>query len=149
MKKIITTLFAISFCIMAIAQTKKADRLFNNWEYFQAAALYEKEVASNPSPDIYYKLGQCYQKMNKYSDALRCYNKVNEAGPYTDAQFYIKYGQILKNTNLIKQLSGISELESIDITFVTNDPNNSGAIVTTKYYEIVRPNSITVNYNFQ
>lgn len=59
------------------------------------------------------------------------------------------YGQILKNTDLIKQLSGISELESIDITFATNNPNNSGAVVTTQYYEIVRPNSITVNYNFQ
>jgi hypothetical protein len=60
-----------------------------------------------------------------------------------------EYGQTLKNTDLIKQLSGISELNSIDITFTTNDPNNSGSIVTAKYYEIIRPEQITVNYNFQ
>ncbi len=59
------------------------------------------------------------------------------------------YGQTLKNTDLIKQLSGISELESIDITFTTNDPDNSGAVVTSKYYEIIRPDQITVNYNYQ
>lgn len=59
------------------------------------------------------------------------------------------YGQTLKNTDLIKQLSGISELNSIDITFTTNDPDNSGTIITSKYYEIIRPESIVVNYNFQ
>jgi hypothetical protein len=59
------------------------------------------------------------------------------------------YGQTLKSVDLIKQLSGISELKSIDITFTTNNPDNSGTIVTSKYYEIIRPDQIVVNYNFQ
>lgn len=103
MKKIITTLLAISFCIVVMAQTKKADRLFNNWEYFEAATLYEKAAVKNPSQDVYFKLGQCYQKMNKYSDALRCYNVVNDSGPYTNPEFYLKYGQILKNNSRYEQ----------------------------------------------
>lgn len=59
------------------------------------------------------------------------------------------YGRPLRDTDLIKQLSDIREINSMDATFVTNDPNNSGAMVTTKYYEIIRPDQISVNYIFQ
>jgi hypothetical protein len=60
-----------------------------------------------------------------------------------------EYGKALRDTDLIKQLSDIRELNSIDATFVTNDVTNSGNIVTTKYYEIIRPDDIAINYNFQ
>src|SRR6186997_3155431 len=99
MKKIITTLLAIQFCIITMAQPPKADRLFEKWEYFRAAALYEKEAVNNPSTDVYYKLGHCYQKMNSYADAQKWYDKVNEAGPYSNPEFYLNYGLILKNNS--------------------------------------------------
>lgn len=59
------------------------------------------------------------------------------------------YGKTLKHTDLIKQLSDIKEINSMDVTFVTNDADNSGSIVTTKYYEIIRPDQISINYLFQ
>jgi hypothetical protein len=60
-----------------------------------------------------------------------------------------EYGKQLRDTDLIKKLSDIREINSMDATFVTNDPDNSGALVTTKYYEIIRPDQIFINYIFQ
>ncbi len=59
------------------------------------------------------------------------------------------YGKPLKDTELIKQLSDIREINNMDATFITNDPNNSGSIVTAKYFEVIRPDTITINYIFQ
>lgn len=78
--------------------TRRADRLFERWEYHHAAELYEREAKKNPSADVYYKLGQCYQKMNHYKEAQTAYDNVNAYGSYPDPEFYLNYGKIL-NTN--------------------------------------------------
>lgn len=86
------------FFTSAIANTKKADRLFNNWEYFKAAELYKKEAAKNPSADVYYKLGECYRMMNSYKQLEQAADdKVNSYGTYKIPEFYLNYGQVLKN----------------------------------------------------
>jgi hypothetical protein len=59
-----------------------------------------------------------------------------------------EFGQSLKQTDLVKQLSEIREIESFDSTFVTNDPDNGGDLVTTKFYEIIRPDAVNINYIF-
>jgi hypothetical protein len=59
-----------------------------------------------------------------------------------------EYGQSLKETDLVKTLSDIKEIESFDATFVTNDPDNGGDIVTAKFYEIIRPDAVNINYIF-
>ncbi len=64
MKKTYILIIAVLFSTMAIAQTPKADLLFDNWEYLRAAKLYEIEAAKHPSADVYFKLGECYRKMN-------------------------------------------------------------------------------------
>lgn len=97
MKKTYILIIAVLFSTMAIAQTPKADRLFESWEYFRAAKLYEIEAAKNPSPEVYFKLGECYRKMNWYKEAKVAYDKVNETGVYSNPEFYLNYGQILKN----------------------------------------------------
>lgn len=81
---------------MVFGQTKKADRLFEKWEYYEAAKLYEKAVEEDPSSDNYYKLGQCYQKMFRFEDAVAAYDKVNASGTYSRADFYLNYGLMLK-----------------------------------------------------
>lgn len=57
-----------------------------------------------------------------------------------------EFGDILKESNLIKELSEIKEVNNIDINFITNDPENSGNIVTTNFYEIIRPDQINVDF---
>jgi hypothetical protein len=56
------------------------------------------------------------------------------------------YGQTLKETDLIKSLSDIPEIKTIDITFTTNDPSNSGQVVTSNFYEIIRPDTLTISF---
>jgi hypothetical protein len=60
-----------------------------------------------------------------------------------------EYGQSLKDTDLIKSLSDIKEITHLDITFTTDDPENSGSIVTTKFNEIIRGDTISVNFMFE
>lgn len=59
------------------------------------------------------------------------------------------YGKSLKNIDLIKQLSDIKEINSFEINFTTNDPDNSGENVYAKYYEIIRPSNIDVNFTYE
>lgn len=96
MKKILTIAIAVLLSVFASAQTKKADTLFAKWDYFKAAQCYASEAAKNPSQNIYYKLGQCYQKMNRYKEAAAAYDKVNAMGHFANAGFYLNYGLILK-----------------------------------------------------
>lgn len=77
--------------------TKKANRLYDRWEYYRASQLYEREVKNNPDPDVYYKLGMCYVKMHKYRDAQTAFDKVEGYGTYHNPEFYLHYGRILNN----------------------------------------------------
>jgi hypothetical protein len=60
-----------------------------------------------------------------------------------------EYGQNLKNTDIIKVLSDIREITNFEIHFTTDDLNNSGQIVTTKFYEIIRLANLTVNFTYE
>ncbi|HYG50758.1 MAG TPA: OmpA family protein [Flavobacteriales bacterium] len=97
MKRIntITALLLAGSC--AFAQVKKADRLFDQWAYYDAAKCYKKEADKNSTPEINYKLGQCYQKMLKYAEAKDAYDRVAAAGRFDDPMFYYNYGLVLKN----------------------------------------------------
>lgn len=59
-----------------------------------------------------------------------------------------EYGQTLRSADIIRELSDIEAIDSYSITFVTSDPNNSGEIVTSKYYEIIRPDQITISFMY-
>ena len=55
------------------------------------------------------------------------------------------YNQTLKSTDLVKALSNLPQVDSYDVQFTNlNDETNDGSTVTTRYYEIIRPNNITV-----
>ncbi len=58
------------------------------------------------------------------------------------------YGKTLKEADLIKQLSDITEIDTFSVTFTTDDPANSGTIVTTKFFEIIRPDQTTLSFMF-
>lgn len=55
------------------------------------------------------------------------------------------YNQPLKDTDLIKELSDMKEVQSYQITFITED-NESGTLITPKFYEIIRPENITLAF---
>ncbi len=97
MKTFSTIVVAFFICTLAFGQTKKADRLFEKWEYAAAAEKYEAAVKKDPSPENYYRLGQCYQEMFLYREAINAYDKVNAAGAFGQADFYLNYGLMLKS----------------------------------------------------
>jgi len=55
------------------------------------------------------------------------------------------YGQSLQETDIIQAISNVKQIKNIDVTFNTVEVP-SGKIITVKYYEIIRPESITVNF---
>lgn len=57
-----------------------------------------------------------------------------------------EYGKTLKENDLIKQLVEIKEAQSFDITFITEDEDNSGNLVTARFNEIIRPEQINLNF---
>jgi hypothetical protein len=59
-----------------------------------------------------------------------------------------EYGQTLRDTEIVKELSGFKEIQLIDVSFTTNDPENSGNIVTTRFFEIIRPSDIVISFNY-
>lgn len=96
MRVLFLFLLAIQICTVASAGTKKADRYFENWDYYRAAQFYEKEALKNPSMGLYYRLGQCYLKMNDITKALLNYDRVNDSGKFAVPEFYFEYGQLLR-----------------------------------------------------
>lgn len=59
------------------------------------------------------------------------------------------YGKTLKAVDLIKDLSDIKEIKTVDLDFQTESADNSGEVVVAKFYEIVRPVSIEINFVYE
>jgi len=96
MKRILAIAIIVLTSVTINAQIRKADRLYANWDYNRAAQLYERAAAKKPNQDVYYKLGECYQKMHRYKDAVTAYDKVSALGHDTNPSFYLNYGLMLK-----------------------------------------------------
>lgn len=103
MKRYTTIITLLLAATCSYAQVKKGDRLFNRWAYYDAARCYKKKADKESTPELNYKLGQCYQKMLQYNEAKLYYDKVNASGRYPDPMFYYHYGQVLKNTGNYEQ----------------------------------------------
>lgn len=59
------------------------------------------------------------------------------------------YGKTLKAVDLIKILSDIQEISNVELNFQTDNEENSGEIVVTKYYEIIRPAVIEISFIYE
>lgn len=55
------------------------------------------------------------------------------------------YNQVLKSSDLIKELSDIKELSNIQIMFTTENESND-VLISPKFYEIIRPDSINLSF---
>ena len=60
-----------------------------------------------------------------------------------------EYGDDLKEADIVKVLSDVREARSVDATFTTDDTANSGDMVAARYFEIIRPDDITINFTFE
>lgn len=60
-----------------------------------------------------------------------------------------EYDQNLKDTDLIKALNDIKEIKRVEVTLSTNDPNNSGAYIVTKFNQIIRPDVTNIEFTYE
>jgi len=60
-----------------------------------------------------------------------------------------EYNENLKDSEISKVLSDIKEISRLDISFVTDDPNNGGIFVQTQFYEIIRPDVLTIGFTYE
>lgn len=59
------------------------------------------------------------------------------------------YGQTLRDSDLIKFFSDLKEISRFEINFLTTDPENGGSIVTSKYNEIIRPDTVNLTFTYE
>lgn len=59
------------------------------------------------------------------------------------------YKQPLKQEDLNKELSVIREVKRFEMTFLTNDPENGGSLVTTRFNEIIRPDTLAITFVYE
>lgn len=101
MKKHIFIIASFLFASFAcMAQMKKAEKHFSNYNYAKAIPVYEK-VAKRNSPDqqqAMIKLADCYRILNNYAEAESYYAKAIGIGK-VPAEVNYNYGNVLKSNN--------------------------------------------------
>jgi len=83
----------------------------------------------------------------KFEDELRI--KIQRR---LDAFFALKnweYGQTLRDSDMIKSLSDLKEIQRYEVNFITNDADNGGNRVTAKFYEIIRPDTTDITFTYE
>ncbi|MFT7351442.1 MAG: outer membrane protein OmpA-like peptidoglycan-associated protein [Flavobacterium sp.] len=98
MKKLYIALCVLTFSSSVFAQnndTKKADKLFNTYEYVDAAKEYNKLIENGKGDTYVYKqLADTYYNMFDTANAITWYAKAVETNQ--DAETYYRYAQMLK-----------------------------------------------------
>ncbi|MDR1554319.1 MAG: OmpA family protein [Prevotellaceae bacterium] len=97
----ISTLLLITIVSGEAQSLKKADEYFLGGAYYSAANLYRQvvnlksknETVRQRKGEILFRIGECYRKMNKTTDALKWYEEAEAAG-YNQAEFYYGLGSI-------------------------------------------------------
>ena len=91
-------LFSLAAGLTLSAQnkdTEKADRLYNRFEYVDAAAEYQKLVEDgHADPYVYRQLADSYYNVFNSKEAVRWYARATETDQ--DAETYYRYAQMLK-----------------------------------------------------
>ena len=60
-----------------------------------------------------------------------------------------EYGQELRDSDLIKVLASVKQADGFDIVFTTDDPDNSGSAVRTKFFQIIRPGQVEIAFMYE
>lgn len=75
-------------------KTEKADKLFKQFEYVDAAKEYQKVLEKETDKNYVQKqLAECYYKMNKTAEAAQWYKQLTKQPQ--EAEVYYKYAQVL------------------------------------------------------
>ncbi len=106
MKKIYLSLLLMGNIMISYAQSgvdtpeerlQYADKLFDRFEYTEAAEQYKKLVRGDKTDNyVYIRLGECYYNLFNTVESAKWLGKAVEINPNLDAEIYYKYAQMLK-----------------------------------------------------
>lgn len=122
----------------ALQEEIESKKMINNHVCIRDGIALEVDVYIDLVIDKFYR---------KFEDELRV--KIERRLDSFFALGSWEYGQNLKDTNIIKVLSDLREIKNLEITFSTNNPDNGGQTVTTRFYEIIRPSSLTISFIYE
>lgn len=98
MKTKILALVLILSCSLSYAQTKLADKFFNNYGYIKAIELYEKAVENGDnSAHVLTRLGDSYYNNSNSEKAAYWYGEAIKEHKKIDAEYLYKYIQSLRS----------------------------------------------------
>ncbi|KGO85539.1 OmpA family protein [Flavobacterium suncheonense] len=124
MKKTYITLSFVFAGLVASAQnkdTQAADKLYNRYEYIDAAEAYLKLVSANKADNyVYRQLADSYYNVFNTTEAAKWYAKATEEKQ--DAEVYYRYAQMLKAEGKYDQAN--KQMEK----FAAMAPNDQRAI---------------------
>ncbi len=75
---------------------KNADRLFNNYAYYEASVIYLSWLQQQYDYHVNYQLAECYRQMNDLKQAEFWYD-VLVMQPVEDPQLYFRYAEVLRS----------------------------------------------------
>ena len=154
MKKIYIILSFVCCFSAANAQnedTKKADKLFEQFEFVDAASEYLKIALEKADGYVFKQLGDCYYNVFNATEASKWYAKAVETPQ--DAETYFRYSQMLKATTNYElanvQMKKFAELAPDDqrTKFITADEDYVTKLLSlTKLFDL-KPIAINSKYS--
>ena len=142
----VTLIFVMASGIISAQNqyTKAADKLFNRYEYVDAAKEYLKLAEGNKSDNyVYSQLAESYYNVFNTKEAVKWYEKVVEKKQ--DAETYYKYAQMLKAEGNLseanKQMQQFAQLAPNDQrakTFSNNPDYLPELLSQPKLYDITK-----------
>ncbi len=137
MKKLLTliiiTLFSFSNLFGQNRSTKKADKLFDRFEYVKAAKEYLKIANDGADNYVIGRLADCYYNIFSTREAEKWYSKIINEDP--DVEVIFRYSQMLKANGKYKEsniwMSKFAEMKPYDTRAISfrNTPNYIDKII--------------------
>lgn len=123
---------------LALSEALESKKMLTNKVCIKNGVVVETDIHIDMTLDKFYR---------KFEDEIRekVLRRVNSFFSLNNWD----YGKTLKMVDLVKSMSDLNELSSVEAHFQTNDEDNSGETVVTKFFEIVRPSTIDVNFVYE
>ena len=120
---------------IALKEALEPKKMFTDFVCIRSGAVLSVDVSVDVTLDKFYRKFELEMK-NKISTRIDSFFSLNNW----------EFGQALHGIDITKALADLKDIQSVDVALSTTDPNNSGSIVTAKFFEVIRPDQITISF---